>query len=351
MSAKLAQKTARTLIETTDEVAHTALRAYQVAANGSATLDEAEKLTEIQNQIYPLALAIQMDSAPLFDTHIEQLRKQDSSPARDQELTSQLVALKQVLSQRLPITAYILAAKYLNDAIGYLSESLPLVEQTQVTFPMADNPLGGLAQRYLAALMAADRQAASQLIVEEARRGTDIHAIYEHVFVPVQWEVGERWHNRTINIAQEHFCTATTELAAAQLYQFRHTLPRNGRMAVVTTVAGDLHGMGARIIADYLEMEGWKIYYLGVNTPTESLLHLLQDLQPDLLAMAASMPQHIPVVRELVAAKQQNLQLSQIKVLVGGAAFSTDPELWKTTGADAFAATPAAAVAWAKAVF
>ncbi|WP_303311122.1 B12-binding domain-containing protein [Hymenobacter sp. BT730] len=350
MSAKLAQKTARTLIESTDEVAYTALRAYQSATNGAAA-DETKKLTEIQTQIYPLALAIQMDSAPLFDTHIEQLRRQDTSQARDQELTAQLVALKQVLSQRLPITAYILAAKYLNDAIGYLSESLPSVDIPKVTFPMADNPLGELASRYLEALMAADRQAAIQLIVAEARRSTDVRAIYEHVFVPVQWEVGERWHRRVINIAQEHFCTATTELAAAQLYQFRHALPRNGRMAVVTTVAGDLHGMGARIIADYLEMEGWKIYYLGVNTPTESLLHLLEELQPDLLAMAASMPQHVTVVRELVVAKEQNPQLSKIKVLVGGAAFSTDAELWKTTGADAFAASPAKAVAWTKTVF
>jgi methanogenic corrinoid protein MtbC1 len=109
--------------------------------------------------------------------------------------------------------------------------------------------------------------------------------------------------------------------------------------------------MGARVLADYLEMEGWKVYYLGVNTPTDSLLNLLQDLRPDLLAMAASMPQHLAVIRELLAAKELAAELSQIKVLVGGAAFSTDPEAWRTTGADAYAATPAKAVEWAKAVF
>ena len=64
-------------------------------------------------------------------------------------------------------------------------------------------------------------------------------------------------------MAQEHYCTAATQLIMSQLYPYIFTTGKNGRVLVGTCVSGDLHEIGVRMVSDFFEMEGWDTFYLA----------------------------------------------------------------------------------------
>jgi methanogenic corrinoid protein MtbC1 len=113
----------------------------------------------------------------------------------------------------------------------------------------------------------------------------------------------------------------------------------------VTSVAGELHEIGARIVADFFEMEGWDTYYLGANSPFEAVVQAIADRGAQLLAVSVTMVFHLRVVEELIARVRASTGANTVKILVGGYPFNIEPELWKRVGADAFAVDAAEAVA------
>jgi methanogenic corrinoid protein MtbC1 len=146
-------------------------------------------------------------------------------------------------------------------------------------------PLDVLAREYLAALLRGDRHTAGGLILAAADSGTSIQDIYLSVFQRVQREVGRLWQSNQIGIAQEHYCTACTQSIMSQLYPRIISAEKNGRRLVATCVGGDLHEIGARMVADFFEMEGWDTFFLGANTPISGTLQQTV-LSRDLLGAA-----------------------------------------------------------------
>ena len=123
-----------------------------------------------------------------------------------------------------------------------------------------DNPFASLARAYLEALLEARREDASRLILDAAASGTGVKDLYLQVFQPVQREIGRLWQVNSVTVAQEYYCTAATQLIMGRLSPFLFTAPRNGKSAVVTCVAGDLHEVGARMGGSISQGEGWDAY-------------------------------------------------------------------------------------------
>ena len=194
-------------------------------------------------------------------------------------------------------------------------------------------PLAELARQYLSALLRYDRHPASALVLEAVKNQVSIKEIYCHVFAPCQYEIGRLWQSNVVSVAQEHYCTASTQLIMSQLYPYIFSLDRTLRGTIVAScVSGELHEMGARMLCDLLEMEGWNTIYLGANVPTAGIVDVLRDSHSDILALSASMTVHIPAVREVIAAVR--LANPATRILVGGYAFKIAPNLWRDVGAD-----------------
>ena len=89
------------------------------------------------------------------------------------------------------------------------------------------------------------------------------------------------------------------------------------------------------MVADFFEMEGWDTYYLGANTPTESILLTIAERGADVLAISATMTFHVRRVEELIARVRK--QSKPIAVLAGGYPFNISSGLWQKVGADGYA--------------
>jgi methanogenic corrinoid protein MtbC1 len=132
----------------------------------------------------------------------------------------------------------------------------------------------------------------------------------------------------------------------SQLYPYLFATAQKGPRLVATCVSGELHEIGARMVADFFEMEGWDTYFLGANTPTAGILHTLEERQTAILAVSATMTFHVEQVRALIAATRQSGL--PVRIMVGGYPFNVAPELWRSVGADGFAPTAQEAIAVAQ---
>jgi methanogenic corrinoid protein MtbC1 len=256
-----------------------------------------------------------------------------------EDLVANLKAMLDVLGRELPTAMQRPALEYVELAIRGLT-----LASDNPSFLDHDQPLALLAKQYLHALLGYQRHAASSLIFEAVKNKTSIKEIYCQVFERCQYEIGRLWQSNAVSIAQEHYCTASTQLIMSQLYPyiFRADRPVRGTI-VAACVSGELHEIGARMLCDLLEMEGWNTIYLGANVPAAGVVDVLRDNHSNILAVSASMIFHIPAVREVITAVR--LASPATRILVGGYAFKIAPNLWRDVGADHCARDAAGAIA------
>ena len=259
----------------------------------------------------------------------------------DEVLVTTLECTRDVLQEALSEEMAGVTSEYLEAALRHLARAPSRLS----TFFDPGSVLYGLAQGYLEALLRAERHAASRLILGAVEGGVSVRDIYLHVFQPAQHEIGRLWQMNEISVAQEHYCTAATQLIMSQLYPHIFATERAGRQLVAACVGGELHEIGIRMVADFFEMEGWDTYYLGANAPAEAILEAVEERQADVLGLSATMTFHVHLVTKLIDQVRRSDAGARVKILVGGYPFNTAPELWRRVGADGCARDAQEAVA------
>lgn len=260
-------------------------------------------------------------------------------PASD--LARNLSALGDVLRERLPAEAGEAAARHVEEGLA----RLPQIPPDLPAFVSDGEPHAALARAYIEALLAGRRHEASRLVLEAVEGGVGVRDVYLHVFQRSQREVGRLWQLNLLGVAQEHYCTAATQLVMSQLYPRIFSTERNGRTLVAACVAGDLHEIGLRMVADFFEMEGWDTFYIGASAPAASVVQAVAERRADVLAVSATITSHVRALREVIAAVRASAECRGVKILAGGYPFNVAPGLWREVGADASAPDAPAAVA------
>jgi methanogenic corrinoid protein MtbC1 len=196
---------------------------------------------------------------------------------------------------------------------------------------------------YFAALCNGD-EAAARAVVDNLRAiGVNTTTIYFDVFAPSMQQIGELWERNQITVAEEHLATAITERMIGQLSLGARLLAQHEQgVVLVGCVAGERHELGLRMLADLLRQAGWRVLYLGGDVPTADWVQLAVRTNADAVAISAGAQRFLPALRSLVS--QLRAALPNTLVLVGGAMFVREPELWQAVGATLYDVDPVAAV-------
>jgi methanogenic corrinoid protein MtbC1 len=248
------------------------------------------------------------------------------------------------LADNLAVIAAILRERFgddAHDAVAMLNaaiEQLPSMPDDVPSHLDPRAPLWPVASEYLDALLRGSRADALRVIMKSLDAGTAVRDVYREVFEPVQQEIGRLWQLNEISVAQEHFCTAATQHVMTQLYPRLFAGTKRESRAVAMCVGGELHEVGLRIVTDLLELDGWHTFYLGASVPPDAAVQLCVDQKADVLLVSATLPPHLSYVAEVIRVFRTRPELARAKVVVGGRAFRTAPEMWQTIGADGYAA-------------
>ena len=181
-------------------------------------------------------------------------------------------------------------------------------------------------RQYMDCLLAKDSKRALALIRQFLADGISMNDVYAEILAESMRRVGDLWHTARITVDVEHYCTTVTQMAMAQMYPGLFNTERKGRTILCACPGTELHEMGARMVADLFENDGWDTIYLGAAVPVDALLDAVRENKPDLVALSVTMPQHLMACRELAEAVRR--EFPAMKIAVGGKAFESTHELW-----------------------
>ncbi|MEC9373539.1 MAG: cobalamin-dependent protein [Planctomycetota bacterium] len=292
-------------------------------------------------RIDQLADAVALDRPEVFADHVAWMKVNFTArklPIED--IRSNLQALRDVVAEELPERASEAAVRCIDAGLRRLATA-----SDQAPSAIAqDAPHAELARGYLSSLLEGRRDQAERLVLDAMDRGVSAEDVLQRIIEPAQSEVGRLWQVGEITVADEHMCTAASQLIISQVFARATRSERNDRRVFITSVVGDLHDMGPRMLAQFFEIAGWDARLLGANTPTPDLIEALTRWSADALALSCSFPGRLRRCAELIAALRAEPRLERMVILVGGAAFRPAGDLWEAVGADASAASGAEAV-------
>jgi MerR family transcriptional regulator, light-induced transcriptional regulator len=278
-------------------------------------------------QLRYLAAAVSAGEPALFYDYLRWETSRSMKAGTD-AVADDLLRLRRMLDQELPENLRSPALTMVDAGLQHLrdgSTNTPLDRQA---------PTGELASEYLALLLRKERAAAVDLILRAVASGFPIRDVYLRIFQPVLYEVGRLWQNGSIDVAEEHYCTAVVQLTLAQLYPRMLKAEPCGRRLVAASVSGELHEIGVRMVTDFFEMEGWNTCYLGASMPVPDLVNTVAAYNADVLCVSATMTYHVEAVKRLIAAVRESRECERVRIMVGGYPFTVASGLWRKAGAD-----------------
>lgn len=198
---------------------------------------------------------------------------------------------------------------------------------------------------YLEAALRGDSDTCLQIARGALDAGVGIEEIYLDLFQAAQYRIGELWQANQITVGTEHRATAATQAVIAALYDRIVNASGHGRRFLVACCGREIHELGPRMVADFAEMAGWDVTYLGTVRSHEALLTAIREHQPEVVGLSATLAVHLLEVGSYIQAIHQAFGAARPRILVGGRAFALAPEAWHKLGADGCATDARGAVA------
>ncbi len=202
-----------------------------------------------------------------------------------------------------------------------------------------------VTESYHHALLRGDRAQAQALVLQGLSDGLTLADLYIDVFQPVLYTVGKMWEAGEISVTQEHLATAITQTALAKIYGLALLPTGTEKRAIIACLSGNLHEIGARMIADFLQLAGYDARFMGANTAEEVFLAAVDEDRPEIVGLSASLDVHIARITETIHILRNDFGSYHPIIMVGGGAFNRDEALWKQVGADIWGADARQAIA------
>jgi len=140
---------------------------------------------------------------------------------------------------------------------------------------------------------------AAQAVLDRLVSDLSLTTMLREVVLPYLAELGERWVQGTASIAQEHFASNLIRGRLAGLA--RGWGDGQGPRAVLACPPAELHDLALMIFGIALNRRGWRIDYLGANTPVDEVTWAAQARHPDLVVLATTRPENLePLTAELI---------------------------------------------------
>jgi methanogenic corrinoid protein MtbC1 len=190
-----------------------------------------------------------------------------------------------------------------------------------------------LRVRLVSALEAFD-EAATHAAVDRAFATVGVDRAVQSVVLPALRDIGKRWERGRVDVAQEHY--ATNMLQARLMALARGWGEGHGPRAVLACAPGELHVVGLLCLGLALRDRGWRIVFLGADTPIAAVDRTVEEVAPRLVALSAVLP-------ERFLAHEEDLRALGGRTALGLGGAGATPQVVERMGALAPQADPVVA--------
>jgi MerR family transcriptional regulator, light-induced transcriptional regulator len=134
-------------------------------------------------------------------------------------------------------------------------------------------------------------ESAAHTALDTLLANLSLETVLGEVVVPYLHELGERWERGEASVADEHFAS---NLLRGRLLGLARGWDRGlGPRALLACAPGEQHDLALIVFGLALRERGWRITYLGPDTPIDSVENAARTLEPAAVVIAVTNPQRL----------------------------------------------------------
>jgi MerR family transcriptional regulator, light-induced transcriptional regulator len=179
--------------------------------------------------------------------------------------------------------------------------------------PTASPPATTLAEAAAALTAALDRldEQAANTALDRLFTTYTVETVLQDVVIPYLHRLGDRWAAGEASVAQEHF--ASNLLRGRLLALAQGWGQGQGPLAILACLPGEHHELGLLAFGVALRRRGWRITYLGTDSPIDAVADTSRTLAPAVVVLLSMNPDnsldHAPELEQLA---------QQVPVMIAG---------------------------------
>jgi methanogenic corrinoid protein MtbC1 len=150
-------------------------------------------------------------------------------------------------------------------------------------------------------------------------------ALVDVIGPALHW-TGEAWHRGELSIAQEHAISAKVRAHLTSLIADARADVHG--VAVLACGPGEFHDLGLLMLAVALRADGWRVEYLGADTPADTAIEFAERIGATMLCFSAARDASVEALRKSLG---KPTSTSTVPIVIGGAGSS--PALARELGA------------------
>ena len=205
------------------------------------------------------------------------------------------------------------------------------VEETSDEAVVVHAPVLDRGARQLRAALDALDEAGAQAALDRLLAELSVETVLHAAVLPYLHELGERWERGDASVGQEHFASGV--LRGRLLGLARGWGRGAGPQALLACAPGERHELGLIAFGLGLRERGWRIVYLGPDTPLETVRELSASLAADAAVIVTTTAAHLEGERAALAALARSVPLwlagagagAELAATVGATLLDADP--------------------------
>jgi DNA-binding transcriptional MerR regulator len=155
------------------------------------------------------------------------------------------------------------------------------------------------AARELAGALDQFHEERAHAVLDRLLAAYRIETILRDLLLPYLHDLGERWARGEVSVAQEHF--AANLLRGRLLGLARGWGQGHGPAAVLACLPGEQHDLGLLAFGITLQRRGWRILYLGPDTPIATIHQATERIAPELVVLTGTVPEPFAAHADAIA--------------------------------------------------
>ena len=216
---------------------------------------------------------------------------------------------------------------------------------------VVDEKFANILNQFIEAILAPDINRAIEISNKYINNIDEVKIFWQGVILPALYEVGRQWSENIITVGQEHMATSVCQRVMAVHYpKVLEYVDYDSKSVLVACSPHELHEVGARMISDFLEIEGFNSFFLGANTPNESIINIIKVEFPIAIAISTTLVGNIIELKKLIEQIREDTDTKDIKIILGGQSFLIDPSLLEGLDYDFYSKNPSEVITYLKAL-
>lgn len=197
------------------------------------------------------------------------------------------------------------------------------------------------AEAFTRALLSIDRLAA-ELILRSAIRESSLDEVVRSLVVPALEQIGDDWVQGRVSLSDVYMSSRICEELMKSLAPKAAPPARSNQPRIAIAALQDYHLLGKKMVQLALLAAGYAVTDFGQGITVENLVRRAREAEIEVLLVSTLMLPSALRVKDL--RRELDRAGSKLELVVGGAPFRFDRQLWKEVGADAMGVSAADAL-------